>query len=161
MDIDDSAPILPSVLLDALGINKSLEDAINSLMARLTLLSIESHSEAETVGVEDDLEGVDEVEVRSDDDLDEDWMDVFYNLELDKQLCDIYQLSKLPCYLLTPPFNLIHHPYPPLEITSLLSEDVDLIKMLNLIREGHLSQKTYSTFWADHIYIKSLYKLFC
>ena len=63
----------------------------------------------------------------------------FYNLELDEQLHDIYQLSKLPCYLLTPPFNLIHHPYPPLEITSLSSEDINLIKMLNLIREGHLS----------------------
>ena len=77
MDIDNSAPISPSVLSDALGINESLEDAVNSLTARLTLLSIESHSEAETVDVEDGLEGIDEVEVRSDDDSDEDWMDVF------------------------------------------------------------------------------------
>ena len=164
MDIDKSAPNPPSVLSDALGVNESPEEAINSLTARLTLLSIESHSEAETVDMEDDLEGVNEVEVRSDDDSDEDWMDVFYDLELDKQLRDIYQLSKLPCYLLTPLFKLIHHPYPPLEIASISSEDVDLIKMLNLIREGHLSRKTYSklsTFWADRIYIKSLYKLFC
>src|SRR5258708_9462592 len=64
----------------------------------------------------------------------------------------------------TPFFTLISNSYPPLGIESMSEEDIDSIKMFNLIREGHISWKTHSkftTFWGDHIHSKSLYKLFC
>ena len=96
LDTDNSAPTSPPASpYDVLGVSEYLNEAVTLLTARLTELSIESHSEPETVeDVDDDLDGVDGMECGLDDNSDEDWMEAFYDLELDEQLHDIYQLSK-------------------------------------------------------------------
>ncbi len=103
MDMDDSAPTPLSCHYDGpppvssywnvLSIDEHPNEAVNTLTARLSELSIESHFELQTTeNMDNNLHGIDEIhamDCESDNDSDEEnWMDFFYDLKLGEQLHD-------------------------------------------------------------------------
>ncbi len=79
-----------------INIDEDSNGLVSTLIMRLSELVIESHLEVEaTEDVDDDTVTLDSTDAMSDDDLDEDqWMDDFYDMDLDEELHETYQMGK-------------------------------------------------------------------
>src|SRR5260370_22124096 len=143
----------PSSHWGMIDLNEHSNGLVDMLIARLSELAIESHLEAETTkDMDNDTIAPDSTGTVSDDSSDEDWMDEFYDMDLDEELHETYQMGKCLGYM---PLITYSNSYSPLGIECLSDEDIDSIKMFSLIREGHISCTPHSkiaTSWGTRLH---------
>jgi len=121
LDMDTSSPPspfsthyddpMPSSHWGMINLYEHSNGLVDTLITRLSELAIKSHLEAETTkDMDNDMITLDSTGAVSDDSSDEDWMDEFYDMDLDEELHETYQMGKCLGYmpLITYPTHILH-----------------------------------------------------